>query len=322
MKVRIAVVHDLNPTKDEEQMIISVLNALKLKYDAVAIPFDENFIRNVKNVDFVFNLSTHGGKETRQVHVPAILDYLGIPYTGPSAYTHSVCMNKGTTKIILQKYLIPTPDFMIFDIGELPEEINVDKKYIVKPIREGSAKGLTEKSVVDNLEDMIDAIKKIHDEFEQAALVEEFIEGMELSVGLVGNLNPVNDLEVLPILEIDFSTLPEGLERFYSYRVKHLYGEQTNYVCPARISQEIEEKIKNYARKIFKVLNLKDYARMDLRVKNDKIFFLEVNSMPMLIPVYSDILKMASAKGISYDDLIIKIFETAYKRIHKKGKKG
>ncbi|MDI3473650.1 MAG: D-alanine-D-alanine ligase [Thermotogaceae bacterium] len=317
--MRIAVVHDLNPTKDEEQMIISVLNALKLKYDAVAIPFDENFIKNIRNVDFVFNLSTHGGKETRQIHVPAILDYLGIPYTGPSAYTHSVCMNKGTTKIILQRYSIPTPEFMIFDIGEFPEKIDVGKKYIVKPIREGSAKGLTEKSVVDNIEDMTKAIKKVHSEFEQAALVEEFIDGMELSVGLVGNFNPVSDLEVLPILEIDFSTLPEGLERFYSYRVKHLYGEQTNYVCPARINQEIEEKIKEYAMKIFKILNLRDYARMDLRVKNDEIYFLEVNSMPMLIPVYSDILKMANAKGFSYDEFIIKIFETACKRISKKG---
>ena len=316
--MRIAVVHDLNPSKDEEQMIISVLNALKLKYDTVIIPFDENFVRNIRNVDFVFNLSTHGGKETRQTHVPAVLDYLGIPYTGPSAYTHSICMNKGTTKIILQKYSIPTPNFMIFDVGELPNNIKIEKKYIVKPIREGSAKGLTGKSVVDNIEDMREVVRKIHAEFDQAALVEEFIDGIELSVGLVGNTGPGNELEVLPILEIDFSTLPEGLERFYSYRVKHMYGEQTNYVCPARISEKLANEIKEYAKKIFRILGLRDYARMDLRVKGDQAFFLEVNSMPMLVPVYSDILKMAAAQGISYNDFVIKIFETAYRRASKR----
>jgi len=314
--IRIAVVHDLNPSREEEQMITSVVNALKLKYDAVIIPFDENFIRNIRHVDFVFNLSTHGGKETRQVHVPAILDYLGIPYTGPSAYAHSICMNKGATKIMLQKYSIPTPDFMIFEEGDLPGNLKIDKKYIVKPIREGSAKGVTEKSVVDNLEDMRRMVKRIHVEFKQAALVEEFIDGKELSVGLVGNVG--DELEVLPILEIDFSTLPEGLERFYSYRVKHMYGEQTNYVCPARIGEKLVNKIGEYAKKAFKVLNLRDYARMDLRVIGDEVFFLEVNSMPMLVPIYSDILKMAYAKGISYNDFIIKIFETAYKRVRKK----
>lgn len=299
-------------------MIMSVVNALKLKYDAVVIPFDENFIRNIRHVDFVFNLSTHGGKETRQVHVPAILDYLGIPYTGPSAYAHSICMNKGTTKIILQKYSIPTPDFMIFEKGELPpEDLKVDGKYIVKPIREGNAKGVTEKSVVDNLEDMRELVERIHVEFNQAALVEKFIDGKELSVGLLGNVGPKNELEVLPILEIDFSTLPEGLERFYSYRVKHMYSEQTNYVCPARITEELKIKISEYAKKIFKVLNLRDYARMDLRVRGDEIFFLEVNSMPMLVPVYSDILKMANAKGMSYNDFVTKIFEIAYRRSRK-----
>jgi D-alanine-D-alanine ligase len=154
-------------------------------------------------------------------------------------------------------------------------------------------------------------VKYIHEEFKQPALVEEFIDGTELSVGIIGN---GDSLEVLPILEIDFSTLPEGLERFYSYNVKHNYGEMTNYICPARISNNVKEKLEFYAKKLFRVLNLRDYARMDVRIRDDEIYFLEVNSAPQLVPVYSDITKMAKAAGYEYDDLILKILEISMER--------
>ncbi len=109
----------------------------------------------------------------------------------------------------------------------------------------------------------------------QAALVEQFIDGREFSVGILAG-------EVLPILEIDFSTLPDGLERFYSYRVKHSYGSYTRYICPAQINEDLQRKIIDYALKAFKILGLRNYARIDLRVKENHIYFLEVNSLPML----------------------------------------
>ncbi|SHH33117.1 D-alanine--D-alanine ligase family protein [Thermosipho atlanticus] len=308
--MKIAIVHEINLNEEEKKMVESVKKALSKKYECELVPFDETFISRIKDYNFVFNLSNKGGKETKQLHVPAILDALNIPYTASNAYSHSLCLDKITTKIIMKYHNIPTPEFMYFDIGELPEKID-DKIYIVKPPREGSAKGITRESVVDNLEDMRKQIKKIHEEFKQPALVEEFIDGMEVSVGLIGN---DEDLEVLPILEIDFSSLPEGLERFYSYNVKHNYGEQTNYVCPARIPEQIKNSLEKYAKKLFKVLSLKDYARMDVRIRNGNIYFIEVNSLPQLVPVYSDITKMAEAAGITYEDLIMKILESAMRR--------
>ncbi|MDK2886235.1 MAG: D-alanine-D-alanine ligase [Thermosipho sp. (in: thermotogales)] len=309
--MKIAIVHDLELNDEEFKMVESVKNAISKKFKCELVPFDEKFINNVKNFDFVFNLSNKGGKETKQLHVPSILDKLGIPYTASNAYSHALCLDKITTKIIMNFHNIPTPLFMYFDIGEVPEVMDEGKVYIVKPPREGSARGITRESVVDNLEAMRKQVKKIHEEFKQPALVEEFIDGMEVSVGLLGN---GEDLEVLPILEIDFSKLPEGLERFYSYEVKHNYGEQTNYVCPARISNEVKQKLEFYAKKLFKVLSLKDYARMDVRIRGNEVYFIEVNSLPQLVPVYSDITKMAKAAGYEYDDLILKILEHAIKR--------
>ncbi|QTA37875.1 ATP-grasp domain-containing protein [Thermosipho ferrireducens] len=307
--MRIAVVHDCDISDEERLMVDSVYSAISKKYDCVKIAFDDDFVKKIKNFDYVFNLSNKGGKETKQMHVPAVLDKLGIPYTGSNAYSHAVCLDKITTKIILRHYGIPTPDFEVYNIGDTP--IDIKKVSIVKPSREGSAKGITRDSVVDNIEDLRKQVEKVHREFKQPALVEEFIDGIEVSVGLIGNNK---NLEVLPILEIDFSTLPENLERFYSYEVKHYYGEQTNYVCPARIDKNVEEKLKDYARKVFKVLSLKDYARMDVRIRDDEIYFLEINSLPQLVPVYSDITKMAEAAGYSYDELILKILEVSFKR--------
>ncbi|MBO8160847.1 MAG: ATP-grasp domain-containing protein [Thermosipho sp. (in: Bacteria)] len=308
--MRIAIVFEKDLNAEEKKMVESVKNAIEKKFECKLVPFDENFMEKITNYDFVFNLSNKGGKETKQIHVPALLDLLNIPYSSSNAYSHSLCLDKITTKIMMKYHNIPTPSFEYFEIGELPESMD-DKVYIVKPPREGSARGITRDSVVNNIEDLREQVLKIHKEFNQPALVEEFIDGTEVSVGLIGN---GEEIEVLPILEIDFSVLPEGLERFYSYNVKHNYGEQTNYICPARIPNDIKEKLEFYAKKLFKVLSLRDYARMDVRIRNNEIYFLEVNSMPQLVPIYSDITKMAEAAGMSYDDLILKILEVSMKR--------
>lgn len=296
--MKIAIVYDLENLDDERQKMIDSVREVLSKYHTVGEAiFDERFIEKAKQFEIVFNLSTAHA----QMHVPAILDILKIPYTGSSALSHAICIDKTITKILLQHYGLPTPKFMVVDVGENPEEIDF-YPAIVKPSREGSARGIRENSVVKDLKSLTEAVERIHKEYRQAALVEEFIEGKELSVGILAG-------EVLPILEIDFSTLPVGIERFYSYRVKHHYGDQIRYVCPANIDKNLYHQIEQDAKKIFKILHLKNYARMDLRVKEGRHYFLEVNSLPMLTPGYSDIVKMAEAAGLSYEDLILKILE-------------
>ncbi len=301
-KIKIAIVYDLeNLDEERNKMINAVFDVLSEEYEVQKLPFDIDFLERVKRFDAVFNLST----AYLQMHVPSILDTLKIHYTGSSALAHAICTDKVITKIILQHYGIPTPKFVVFNPGEEPTSIDF-YPAIVKPSRQGSAKGITEDSVVKDDESLKKAVKRVHEEFEEPALVEEYIDGRELSVGIVAG-------KVLPILEIDFSNLPEGMERFYSYRVKRFYGEQTNYICPARISEELKVKIEQYALKAFKSLNLRNYARMDLRVKENQPYFLEVNSLPMLTPNYSDIVKMAQAGGLSYNDLILQIFKDSIK---------
>jgi len=315
MKIKtVGVVHDKILDKNKSKMVEGVSNALSKKYEVIKIPFDESFFENVKKVDFVFNLSTGGGKEGRQIHVPAILDILGVPYTGSSAFVHSLCLDKFVTKLILSFYGIPTPKFFLIkekEIYNFEKDFNLSYPVIIKPVREGSALGLTKESKVYDIEGVKREAKKIHENFNEPALVEEFIEGIEITCGIIGN---GEDIIVLPLLEIDFSSLPEEFEKFYSYRVKNELVDGVKYFCPARIDREIEEKIKKCVISAYKAVGLRDYGRIDLRVKDGNIFILEINSLPLLVPGYSDILKMGEKIGLSYDDFVLTLLEIAIKR--------
>ena len=295
-QIRVAVVFDeVNMDEHRKKMVDSVCHALSKYYEVQELPFGEHFMTEIKHFDAAFNLST----AYNQIHVPAILELFGIPYTGSGPLAHALCIDKSVTKAVLKSYNIPTPEYVLVPQGCKVPEIDFFPA-IVKPVMEGSAKGIEPDSVVNDLVHLKKAVNRIHEDFGEPALVERFIDGVELSVGILNN-------EILPILEIDFSTLPEELEKFYSFRVKTFYGDQTNYICPARISGEMKEKIEKFALKAFNSLGLKNYARMDLRMQGNDIFFLEVNSLPMLTPDYSDIVKMASAAGYSYEDLILNI---------------
>lgn len=309
----IGIVHDKILDKNKQKMVEGVFNALSKKYEVIKIPFDEHFFENIKKVQFVFNLATSGGKEGRQIHVPAILDILGIPYTGSSAFVHTICLDKFITKLILSFYGISTPKFILIkenEIDSFEKNFNLSFPVIVKPVREGGALGLTKDSVVYDLEGVKREAKKIHNKFNEPALVEEFIEGKEITCGIIGNND---EIEVLPFLEIDFYSLPQDIEKFYSYRVKNEI-ENLRYFCPARLTEEEEKELKEGVIKAFKALNLRDYTRMDTRIRDGKYYILEVNSLPLLVPGYSDILKMAEKSNYSYDDFILKIFEVAQKR--------
>ncbi|MGC8943836.1 MAG: D-alanine--D-alanine ligase family protein [Caldisericia bacterium] len=314
MKInKIGVVHDKVLDKNKKLMVEAVFNSISKKYDVLKIPFDENFFENIKKVDFVFNLATSGGKEGRQIHVPAILDLLNIPFTGSTAFVHTLCLDKFITKLILSFYGISTPNFFLVKEGESDSfEKNFKLSYpvIIKPVREGGALGLTKDSVVYDLEGVKREVKKIHKEFSEPSLIEEFIEGIEVTCGIIGNND---EIMVLPFLEIDFYSLPDDIEKFYSYRVKNEI-ENIKYYCPARLEKSIEEKLKEGVIKAYKVIGLRDFGRMDIRIKNNNFYILEVNSLPLLVPNYSDILKMAEKVGFTYDDFILKILEIAIKR--------
>ncbi len=290
--MRITVVHDTPLDLHHEKMVNSVVNSLEKSFEVDSKPFEIDAVGGLRGTDLIFNLATGMGDTERQVHLPAVLDLLGIPFTGSGTTANALCINKTLTKLIMKAYGISTPEFFSVRPGETADSLPFSPA-IVKPVKEGGAKGIWEDSVVESVDDMQKAVSRIHERFEQAAL----------------------NSEVLPIMEIDFSSLPDHLETFYSYRVKQFHGDETNYICPAKISRREEKVVSEFSMRVFQVLDLKDYCRIDLKIDDEgKIYFLEVNSLPLLVPDYSDIVKMAEARGWSYEDLINRIVASAIRR--------
>jgi D-alanine-D-alanine ligase len=264
----------------------------------------------------VFNIAEGKTGKFRESEVPAVLDYLDIPYTGSNTFSLALALNKTLTKKILKAENIPTPSFQLFIKGN--EELNQDLKFplIVKPNREGSAKGINKNNVVYTKEDLYKQVKETINMYRQEALVEEFIEGKELTVGILENGKPI----ILPILEIDFAECKNSGEYFYSWRMKEFQGNKDlglvpTFHCPARLDQQTEELVKSTALKTHRAIGCFDISRTDIRLSSDGIpYVLEINPLPGLNPQESNFPIMAYAAGMKYEDIIELVLMSAYKR--------
>lgn len=291
-----------------------VSQILSKKYETEKIVVDEKIIEVLSKKDFniIFNLSTGVRGESRQSQIPAVLEMLGLPYVGSGVLAHSLALNKAVAKQIFNFHKVPTPNFQIFYTGEEEVEQSLIFPLIVKPACEGSGCGIHKDSVVYNEEALLNKTKELLRLYQPPVLVEEFIEGREFTVGILGN---GKDRIVLPIMEIDFEDVPEEYGKFYTFEVKHDWGDKTKYHCPAAISAELERDIIKSASRAFEVLECRDIARVDVRVREGKPYIIEINSLPGLQPVYSDLPKMANTAGMSYEELINLILEAAIKRV-------
>lgn len=267
-------------------------------------------------VDLVFNIAegTHGAH--RESQVPAILESLGIPFTGSSSLTLALALDKAKTKQVLTYEGVPTPAWQLFATATAPLDPRLRFPLIVKPNSEGSAKGILRESVVSDQTLLRQQIRRIHDQYRQEALVEEFIEGTEVTVGVLGNEAP----EILPILEIDFSTCRRSGEFFYSWRMKEYQGNEAlglnpRFLCPARFSPELAARVHQVALRAHHALGCHDVSRTDIRVRSDGVpFVLEINPLPGLDPFESNFPIMTNAAGISYDALINRLVDLALTR--------
>ena len=305
---------------DSEETVGSIVSALKIKghnVEAIDVEYPKLFSYFSKNnVDMVFNIAEGVRGKFRESEVPAILDYLNIPYTGSGTFSLALALNKTLTKKILRAENIPTPNFQLFSKGN--EELDPSLKFplIVKPNCEGSAKGINKANVVNNLEDLLRKTREIIEAYHQEALVEEFIYGKELTVGILEN----GITCVLPILEIDFSDCDASGEYFYSWRMKEYQGDKNlgltpSFHCPARLDKETEEQVKEVALKTHKAVGCLDISRTDIRLdKNNVPYVLEINPLPGLDPKESNFPIMAYAAGMKYEDLIEAILLSASKR--------
>jgi D-alanine-D-alanine ligase len=270
-----------------------------------------------KQPDMIFNLCESVGNESiHEMHVAGVYELMEIPYTGASAFGLGSCLNKIRTKEILLANGIPTARFAMF---KSPYEINLDDfnlkfPIIVKPSREDASIGIDNGSVVDTIAGLKKRIRFIIQQHDQPALVEEYIEGRELNVGLLGNKRPI----VLPISEIDFSGLPENLPKIVTYNAKWMEGtpeyDGTVGKCPADIPKEVEQRAKELALRCFRLMGTRDYARVDMRLDKDgHLFVLEVNPNPD-ISDNAGFARSARAYGLSFNDIISRIVEYAWER--------
>lgn len=294
-------------TVQDLQQIISKI------YECYIFEAEENIITKLKknNINFVFNMANGIMGCSKLSQIPAILEFAGIPYTGSSVIGHALALNKIYTCQILENLGIATPDFIyVYDEKEL-DHYEISFPVLVKPCDEGSSRGIYQDSLVYDISTLKQKVAHDLDMYNPPIMVTEFIEGREFHVGLLGNYD---DILVLPIEEICFDNLPQALKHFYSFEVKAYHKDKTVYRCPASIDENLDTLIKDLCIKAFNALSLRDYARFDVRVKDNTPYILEVNSLPGLLRSFSALPRMADACGLEYEGLIFKILESAFKR--------
>jgi D-alanine-D-alanine ligase len=261
----------------------------------------QNFMPRVvegEKPGMVFNMAYGIQGESRYTHIPSLLEMLGIPYIGSSPSGHALALDKVITKVIMEKNHLPTPRFWVFSSAE-ENMSEVDFPVIVKPKMESVSFGL---KVVNNKEELKVAVDFVINEFNQQALVEQFIKGREFCVGLLGN----DPLEAFPLLEIDLGGDPYGIQT-----VDDKTQKPKGKICPAHVSEELAEKMISLSKKAFKSLQLRDFARVDLRMdEQGNIYLLEINSMASLGSRGSYV--YAAAKhGYNFDQLVNRMLDVA-----------
>jgi D-alanine-D-alanine ligase len=266
--------------------------------------------------DFVFNFAEgQGVSRSREARVPAVLEMLGIPYTGSDPLAMAVTLDKDCARRIVSTggVLIPTgyvvhPDDSLDEVRDNDDVLDAETAGIVKPAWEGSSKGIRGTCVVSDREQLTEVVASLRQGYRQPLLVEEFIDGDEITVGVVGNDPPriIGIMRVLP----NFAT-----DRFvYSLEVKRDYLRQVRYECPAPLSSQEEDAIRDAALRVYRLLSCRDVARIDFRLRQGTPYFLEVNPLPGLNPESSDLVIMARLLGWSYEQLIESILQAALQR--------
>jgi D-alanine-D-alanine ligase len=236
-----------------------------------------------------------------------VYDLFGIPYTGAGTMALGIALNKAVSKAIFEAYDIPTPRFRSFEPGELPsDDIPLQFPLIVKPLREDASIGIDNNSIVSDLAALKERVVFVHREFNQPALVEEYIDGRELNVAVLADEH--GTFRTLPISEITFDSMPPGNPRIVSYEAKWveespLY-KTTIPVCPADIDERTAAHARAIALKAANAVGLRDYGRIDMRLRDDgALFVLEANPNPD-ISLDAGFMRACQTSGLTHTQAI------------------
>jgi len=316
---------------DSIATIDAVANALAALGDVIRLEATADFPEQLRDArpDIVFNIAEGLRGVNREAHVPAICEFFGIPYSGSDPLTLSLCLDKARTKEILAYHGVPTAAFaLVASVEEIaalrtrirtvhhltpshvvPSERPLHLPLFVKPVHEGSSKGITEKNLCRTLQELEQQIDFLLETYRQPVLVEEFLPGDEFTCALLGN---GDDATVLPLVGMNFGALPDGALPIYGFEAKWLWDRPENpleiFSCPARVSDVKRRAIESVVLRAYRVLGCRDWSRIDVRLDAAGTpNVVEVNPLPGILPNPEDnscFPKAARAAGLSYDELI------------------
>jgi D-alanine-D-alanine ligase len=310
-----AGVEDVLEEYDSRETVELIATSLEaIGHSVVMLGGGREFMNNIlrQKVDLVFNIAEgRGNYRSREAQVPSILEMLGIPYTGSDPLCLATCLDKPLAKRLVSLEGVTTPRWqLIKDRDELGQIYWEDFTFpvIIKPACEGSSKGIHLTSVAEDANQAVIEVARILDCYRQSVIIEEFIAGDEVTIGITGN----SPSKVLGMMRI----LPKGREAhfIYSLEVKRDYKNRVEYECPAQLEEKVLERIKLSSMKVFQTLGCRDFARIDFRIGSDGIpYFIEINPLPGL-GTHSDLVIMASKLGWTHKGLINTVLEAALKR--------
>ncbi|MBI1944122.1 MAG: D-alanine--D-alanine ligase [Deltaproteobacteria bacterium] len=261
-------------------------------------------------VDVVFNLAEGVGGRAREAAVPAMLELLGVPHSGSEAATMAMALDKAAAKAVVAQAGVPTPKALVVSRPDQPLGA-LRFPVIVKPNAEGSSKGVSPKSVVEDEPALRREIAAQLSRYRQPVLVEEFLPGREFTVGVLGD---AHEPRVLPPMEIVFVE-PDSKHPVYAFGDKLDWTKKIRYDAPAKVTDALGAEIERVALGAWRALHCRDVARFDLRCDADgRVCFIEVNTLPGLTPGWSDLCMIAEAAGLGYQALISAILAPALVR--------
>jgi len=266
------------------------------------------------SVDVVFNIAEGIKGRNRESQVPALLELLDIPYTGSDPSALGIALDKGLAKRMVRTHGLLTPQYFLMHTGK--EKLPKDLRWplLVKPVAEGSSKGVVSKSVCETEHELRQVAREMAHKYRQPALVEEYISGREFTVGLLGERRP----RVLPPMEIVF--LDKGMKNpIYSFEMKQDWDDRIRYDAPAQVDDRTRRRLEEAARDAFVALGCRDVARIDFRMdEQGRIYFIECNPLPGLTPGWSDLVLISRSAGMDYRTLIGEILSGAIRRYHQR----
>jgi D-alanine-D-alanine ligase len=298
---------------DSPSTIAAVESALSHLGKVIRLEANEDFPEKLRQTrpNIVFNIAEGFHGVNREAHVPAICEFFGIPYSGSDPFTLTLCLDKARTKETLTFHGIPTPKFAVVEKIEDLEALGrpLSLPLFVKPLHEGSSKGITDNNLCWDRAHLLRQTEFLLENYDQPVIIEEYLPGKEFTCAVLGNGDAAT---VLPIVGMNFESLPKGALPIYSFDAKFVWDRPENpldiFQCPARITRELQASIERVTLDAFRVLGCRDWARIDVRLDAAGVpNVLEVNPLPGILPDPADnscLPKAARAAGIGYDELI------------------